>query len=136
MTQDQVAQAEKVGLEKNGWYTHIHADKDEAGLINYHTHGLADKYNQALDLQIVRDINHVLANLVFWEFADLMASGEKLRTGEKYALKKFDMIVMLANALEGGRIVHRIILPDLDGWLMQDQQAAEYAAQWNGAIIV
>lgn len=126
---------EQAGLDKHGWYTHIHRETED-GLVNYHTHGLASKHENALDLQIVWPMNHVFAEMIFWEFADRLAAGEKLASGGKYFIAPFDMTVMLANAIEGGRLVHRIIVPDSDGWLLQDQQRDGHDKQWTGAVLV
>lgn len=127
--------AEQAGLEKHGWYTHIHRELNSDGLVNFHTHGLISKNGKCLDLQIVYPMNHVLANLIFWEFADLLDLGEELKSGQILYIRQFDMTVMLANAIEGGRVVHRIIIPDERGWLQQDQQSDAHGKQWIGAIV-
>ena len=133
---EKVRAAEQYGLDKHGWFVHIFEEKGPEGLVNYHTHGLSSKYPNGLDLQIVWPMNHVFANLIFWEFADMLEAGEKLASGEKYLIKPFDMTVMLANAIEGGRLVYRIIMPDADGWLSPDQQRDGHEKQWTGAEIV
>lgn len=140
--QEEKEQAEQDGLSKHGWYIHIHDEVDEAGNANYHTHGLITKYD-GLDLQIVRPnlagsvpMSHVLINLVFWQFADMIAAGRggEIKHGSKHFIPKLDMNVMLAHAIEGGRLVYRIIFSDEDGHLKSADQAPAYATQWIGAV--
>lgn len=134
MTQEEVVRAaEQEGLTKHGWYIHYHQEKDEWGQINCHTHGIAEKYG-TLDLQVVMNLHPTFLKLVVWAVVDLLDAGLKPALGQRYYLgEQLDRNVTLVPAMEDGREVWRIILPDNDGKLSYEEQEYPWCNQWEGA---
>lgn len=117
---------EREQYQKHGWIAHLVLPDDETGMANYHTHGLA------MDLQIVLPICPDLAKNLLQAAVDLLKSGTELLHGVDYSRIVDGYSVRFVRAIESGRPVLRMIIPNSDGKLDRDQMAGLFATQWEG----
>jgi hypothetical protein len=117
----------QAGYEKYGWIIH-------AVPMNVHTHGLPEKYGH-MDLQITLNINPNTAGSILHTIVDAIAGGKKFKDGDKAdKIITPPYLVTFVNKTECGRDVLRVIFPDSKGKLMQDEQAPDFAKQWEDQI--
>jgi len=122
-------------LKKHGWYAHFVPDESFPLGMNIHTHGLleGDLHLHHLDLQIVLPLQPEVAQGVLHAVTAKIKGGKVFQDGEKYdGILKAGFLVAFAKALEGERIVLRIILPDPDGKIDKAEMDPDYARQYDG----
>ena len=128
------ARWEQEQMRNHGWFIDLVSGDDETGeLADAHTHGLPQSFGHS-DLQLVlplpltsRTVGRILTNLV-----NLIKSGTKLEAGSKYSEVIENYQVLMLEAVEGGRPVLRVILPDKYGCLDRDQIRHPFQQQWPG----
>ncbi|AFQ30577.1 hypothetical protein BK764_02620 [Bacillus thuringiensis serovar israelensis] len=108
---------EKEMLQNHGWYMHAVLAEDYDGIhANYHTHGLAHKYNHQ-DLQIILNIDPEVAHDIFYTIVEEIKSGEKFEQGIEYNNIIDGYPIIMKSFKEMNREVLRILLPDERGIL-------------------
>lgn len=119
-------------IKKHGWIVHFVAGGDEQSPtgFNAHTHGLQENY-QHKDFQLVIPLPEKVAHPIFIELADRVKAGEKFVAGQKVDDIIQGMQVKLIDAVECGRPVLRVILPDKNGKLDLGEIAEPYAQQYD-----
>jgi len=115
-------------IEKVGWYVHYVFDDDSTpNEVNIHTHGLVEKYNHP-DIQICFALPQKVAHGVLWAAVNQIADGVVFTTRKRFEHVLTDYDVVFANAVENGRPVLRMILPDKNNNFNTDP----YYSQWEG----
>jgi hypothetical protein len=124
-----VAEKEREGVEKFGWYGHYVFDAHyQAYGYDFHTHHLFETHGHP-DLQLVLPVEPGVANSIFHEIAERAKAGEDFEAGLHYdGVTTFG--VMFAEAKENGRRVLRIIVPDGDGNFDEETMDPQYSGQW------
>ncbi len=119
-------------MNKYGWICHFVATGDEQTStgFNAHTHGLQENHQHA-DFQIVIPLPEKVAHAIFITLADRVKAGEKFAAGQKLDEVIQQMQVKLIDAVECGRAVLRVILPDKAGKLDLGEIADPYATQYD-----
>lgn len=114
---------EKSRQEQFGWVGHlVSGDPNVVTGFNAHTHGDA-KYNHP-DFQIIIPIPDGLINHIFHVLWNQIREGKKFKAGDvvkeawKGGTRSYD--VALIDAVEGGRPVLRVIIPDEHGHLAKE----------------
>ena len=123
-------------IEKFGWFMHMVKRDDNVGAgANSHTHGFDKKY-QHPDIQITfpRGDPELVGQLL-WCVADLLEEGKRFKAGDTSDKVIRDHIVLFANAVEDGRKVLRLILPDKAGKCQRWEMDEPYVRQWKGASL-
>jgi hypothetical protein len=121
-------------LAKHGYYFHfvLPEDDEEAAMcINAHTHGLSDTFAHP-DLQIVFPVEEQLAGEIFEPFVCEIRQGKKFNSGDRVPFPFNDEFeFLLVDAIESGRPVLRIIIPDNNGRLAKDEIDPEFRCQYG-----
>ena len=114
-------------VEKYGYYVHY---VNSGELIDVHTHGLVETHNH-IDLQIVLPIDPKISHSVISSAVSKIEKGETFEDGQiaEGIIKNFP--VKFIEAEESGRKVLRIILPDPEGKIEQDEINEKYAIQYG-----
>ncbi len=121
-------------IEEYGWYAHYVFDEDSATQTNIHTHGLPDKYGH-MDLQIVIPLPKNVAQGILWAVVRRIESGDVFKAGDMADEIVHEFKVKFVGAIECGRPVLRIILPDKYGGLDQgDFKDEKFGLQYEGTI--
>lgn len=118
-------------MREHGWYAHyVSGHESVPELFNYHTHGFDVTYPGQKDLQIVLRIQPQTAHNLFWEFAERLKKGERFAHGQRCdkIIKKGE--VLLFDALDDGRPVLRVIIPDAEGRLEPATMHPDFSVQW------
>ena len=98
---------------------------------NVHTHGLSAKFNHP-DLQIVFPMDPRIAHMILTNAANLIKAGSHFNDGDiSEDLLADNVKTKFISAIECGRQVLRIILPDTKFCLEKDQMEQEYAKQFE-----
>ena len=121
--EESLHELEQKMIEKYGWYCHIIIDNDEQSPtgFNAHTHNLQEKYNHP-DIQIVVPINHKSIIAILHSIVDnYIKKGNTLKEGEEYDKIIQYYKVTFFNTKECGRNVLRLILPDVNGYIQQNE---------------
>jgi hypothetical protein len=108
---------EREGIIQYGFY--IHAVKDDCKCphhINFHTHGLKEVFGH-LDLQICFPLQVEIAYPIFHGMVDEIRAGKIFEAGKKYSSILVNYNVELIEAIECGRPVLRLLLPNKQGTL-------------------
>jgi len=97
-------------MEKYKFYSHFVANDPEP-YANFHTHGIDLSWKHP-DFQIVVPMDPKIALDLFWSFVERIKEGERFGAGDvvQKIIKGHD--VRLIEAVECGRKVLRIVLPD------------------------
>lgn len=124
-------------LARFGFYVHgVQGVKsDDSFGVNYHTHGLAERFPGQLDLQITLPIRLEAAMAIFHAFVDQMKEGRRFRPGY---LKPGVLLapVVCITAIESGRTVLRLVMPDPEGrWPVDAAVTQGYAAQLEEVVL-
>lgn len=116
-------------LKQHGWYTHFVFGDINNKTINVHTHGLENFQHE--NFQIVLNLPQAVCQNILKNFVDRVKDGEKFKSDDVVEnIIKSPYKVRLTTAVESGRNVLRIILPDKDGNLSQETQEPPYDMQW------
>jgi hypothetical protein len=124
-----IAAWEKDKMETIGWFIHcVDGDNSVPYEFNCHTHGLMKTYNHP-DLQIVLRLNPAIAQNILSSFVEQIKSGTQFQHGSlvNHIIRNFN--VLLINAVEDGRNVLRIILPDKEGNLEPQEMTEVFSRQ-------
>lgn len=122
---------EKELMEKYGWYAHIVMDDEQSPTgFNYHTHGFTESFN-APDIQIVIPIQPEIAHAIADTIVAALQSGKKFQTNQRESAVLQGHDVMFVEAVENGREVWRVVLPDQNNQLEIDKMDLDYAIQWH-----
>ncbi len=120
-------------LERVGYYCHINGDYDATPTrFNAHTHGLGVSFGHA-DLQIVVPLAPVFVVGFFEAVLRQVRGGRHFQHGDRLPIDILDRHreVLFVDAVEDGRPVLRIIMPDREGNLasgdIQDGLGIQYA---------
>jgi hypothetical protein len=124
-------------LARFGFYVHgVQGVKSDGSFgVDYHTHGLAERFPDQLDLQITLPIRLEAAMPLFHAFVDQMKAGRRFRPGylEPGVLS---VPVICITAIESGRTVLRLVFPDPEGrWPTDAAVDQEYAAQFEEVVL-
>jgi hypothetical protein len=119
-------------MAKYGWIVHFVPGGDDQTPtgFNAHTHGLQENYQHA-DFQIVVPLPDKVAHGIFITLADRVKQGEKFQDRQKVDEVIKGFAVKLIDAVECGRPVLRIILPDPNGKLDLGEINDQYAVQYD-----
>lgn len=125
------------------WAVHAVVDSEEAPTgFNCHTHGFEKQFSHP-NVQIVAPVELELAGQLMYACANYIENNGKIIPGKLYP-KMFNFLVdkdfeepvdvTFAEAIEGGRKVLRLILPDYRGDLCVDTMESPQNKQWIGCI--
>lgn len=115
---------ERECMEKYGWYAHFLYEEGEM-----HTHGLPESFDHP-DLEIRLPIEPKLGHSLFCNAVDLIKGGLKFEDGVLCNRIVSNFNVKFVAAIENGRPVLRIILPDPQGEIDEDKMEEAYAHQY------
>lgn len=118
MSMDDLRKWEAEKMSKSGFFMH-YVPYNEEGYVSSHTHGVKKSWNHP-DFEIVIPVGPETANSIMWELVNRVKKGETFEAGKKYdrVIKGFE--VGFAWAVEDGRDVLRVILPDKNGLFPED----------------
>lgn len=110
---------QRVLVTEHGWCCHAVPRSDGAPQQNVHTHGLPESFEH-LDFQIVAFISPEQAWAILNELVEQVRSGRRFESGidVEDILERWP--VRLISAVESGRTVLRVILPDCHGNLDEE----------------
>lgn len=117
-------------MQEHGWFAHYVADHTMPTGINFHTHGLVESCGH-LDLQIVFPIDSRLAHMLFSDAIKLVKAGLVIEPGKEISgiiSNKYKTLFILAT--ENERQVLRMIIPDKDGHLAENELSGMFAMQY------
>jgi hypothetical protein len=117
---------QKEMLKKHGWIIYYVVETEEKelnGLVNIHTYGLLENFNH-LDLQIVIPVPPEFARKIFFELVERIKEGTKFTSGERNSTILRNLDVMFIEVESDGRRFLRLLLPDPNGKLPQDEGCA------------
>lgn len=116
-------------IEDYGWYCHYVPSEDYDNSptgVNIHTHHIQESFNHP-DLQIVIPLSqHTVLAVLHEVVNNFIKKGVKFKVGKKY--KKIignEYSVVFTNAKECGRDVLRMIIPDKNGYLKENEPMDE-----------
>jgi hypothetical protein len=118
-------------MKRHGWICHFVTDDESSPTgLNLHTHGLQENY-QHPDFQIVVLLPEKVGHSILIALADRVKAGEKFQDRQKVdeIIQRFP--VKLIDAVECGRPVLRVILPDPRGKLDLGEIGDPYARQYD-----
>lgn len=129
-------------MKKYGWYAHVVPDDDRSPTgFNYHTHGFRQTF-RCLNVQIVVPLPFEIVHGMARSIVHMLQAYECScgHTEQAQRFKHGDVTdqllqgynAMFAAAMEGGRRVLRIILPDPQGHLLESEQDELFKTQWIG----
>lgn len=143
-----IDQEEEALLAKYGYFIHSVFDDPNAPYgWNFHTHGLCDR--GLTDLQLVAPLDPNVAAKYLNFVAGKLLDGQTLVSGDvityltreqldDYGAKDWfnggDYRLKLVAAVEGERHVLRIILPDVNGNLDEEDMVLFYSHQYDGVL--
>lgn len=133
LTQDQIfkrlQETQAENIEKYGFCIHYVSDSDSPELINAHTHGISSSFDHK-DFQIVLNLHPSVVQSIFFNLVESLKSGNRFEHNQKVneIIRYFQ--IKLIDAVEDGRQVLRVILPDPDGNTDKDKMSLEYARQY------
>lgn len=125
---------EKELLKETGFFCHgVMGDEENSPSgYNFHTHGLPETYDHP-NIQIVYPIPpDVFQSVINSAVGAIKDRGVKFELNVAYDHILEGMNVQFAWAVEEGRDVLRMILPDQDGETMMELMKAPYSSQWEG----
>lgn len=129
---DEVLLKEAENMESVGWYAHmVQDDPDYPTGMNYHTHGLPTSFNHT-DFQVCAFIDPRAIHSVVTDLIENIKTGKTYEAGEivEGILTEGFTLTFKATS-ECGRPVLRIILPDKNGCLKQDEMEEPWGEQWK-----
>lgn len=124
---DALAKKEQELIEKFGWYTHMVAHND---WCDTHTHHVSESYNHP-DLQITLPLSQSTVSGILNVLVTMIKSGTVFKEGLNYEGIIRGYEVTFIKVSDGIRDLLRIILPDRDGNLIEEDMDPVYAAQYE-----
>jgi hypothetical protein len=110
-----VAKMEAESIEKYGWYAHyVFGDKMCPSGVNIHTHYLVESFGHK-DIQLCINIDPTLLHFVIVNVVDGIRKGIKYEPGKMYAGLVDGFKLEFIDAIENGRKVLRLLIPDEKG---------------------
>jgi len=111
-----LSKKQQESIEKAGWWAHIVPSGDNTPFgYNYHTHNFEEKFNH-LNIQIVYPLPPDLAHaLILDVIENIIEAKVKIQVGQKYEGVMANYKVEFIRAVETGRNVWRMVLPDANG---------------------
>jgi hypothetical protein len=111
-------------IEKYGWYTHyVFDDKMCPSNINIHTHHVFESFKHK-DIQVCLNLRPQLIHQIIANVIEGIKQGIKYEPGRKYAGIIDNFKLEFIDAVEDGRPVLRLLIPDENG-----QYEGVYATQ-------
>lgn len=129
---EEAARKRQQMMEEYGWIIDfVRPDNDYPYGVNYHTHGLPEKYGHP-DLQIVMSLDPNVASGVLWDAVNQIEKGTRFQEDLAYDnILGMGYKVKFIKAQECDREVLRMILPDKEGRLdlvdMDEPYQGQYA---------
>lgn len=116
-------------MREFGWFAHYVADPNMPTGVNFHTHGLIESFGH-LDLQIVFPLDARLAHMLFSDTIQRIKDGLVIEPDKEISgiISKFKTLFILA--MENERQVLRMIIPDKNGYLAENQLSGMFAMQY------
>lgn len=122
-------------IREHGFFSHMvpfeGPEDGSFGMDNFHTHGFPHSVNHP-DIQVVVRLPGKIWSGIAWNAYNRIKDGVKFGQGEEYHDILDNMPVCFAWAEENGRDVLRMILPDKEGKVFEDEINERYAVQWIG----
>jgi len=121
-------------MKKQGWFAHMVAEDSTMPYgFNYHTHGLVESFGH-LDIQVVLNIDPRTVHMCVTNLIEQIKDGKKFKHGDRVdkviqSTTDIEYQVLLVNAVESGRNVLRMIIPDAAGNLEPQDMDPEYGHQ-------
>jgi thiaminase len=102
-------------IKKYGWYAHyIMDDNNCPANTNAHTHHVLESFGHK-DFQICLNVKPEIFNMIFTSLVDEVKKGAKYESGKKYGKIIDGYKVEFIDAIESGRSVLRVLIPDENG---------------------
>ena len=121
---------EEKQVRKRGWFVHFIVDGLPNGMANIHTHGIAETFGHP-DLQLTVNIGERNVMGIFHALVKRIRGGEVLRVGFDYGDIAQGYRTRFIHAVEGGRPVLRLIVPDVAGILERETMDLMFAKQYE-----
>ena len=122
------ADAEEQMLIQYGFYVHW---EPHGNWINFHTHGIEEKWNHP-ELQIVLKMKVSVATNIFFAVVQRIRNGEKFEDGQEVVdVIKSGYNIRFFATKEADRNVLRIIIPDTKKCVAPDDIAKAYKWQYE-----
>ena len=115
-------------IETHGFYVHFTPLSDIA--FNYHTHGVETVFHHP-DLQIVVPLPERVVIQMFHNVVAKIKAGRIFESGDIEEGIVMDYNVKFIDAVEGGRKVLRIVVPDSDGHLDESDLTEDFSFQYQ-----
>lgn len=102
-------------IKKYGWYIHfVFNDKMCPSGVNVHTHYLEESFDHK-DIQICINLKPELIHMILANIVQKIKEGVKYEPGKKYAGIVEGFKLEFIDAIENGRRVLRLLIPDENG---------------------
>jgi hypothetical protein len=128
----EVRRQHAAAIAEHGWCCHVVPDdRDSPTGFNAHTHGLEDSYGHP-DFEIVLPLPFAVAHQILINLVAEVKAGRQFKAGDlaSQIIRGFNL--GLALAVEGGREVLRVVIPDPEGRTARGEIGEEYAVQYIG----
>ena len=109
-----VRKMQEESVKKYGWYVHVVQDPRCPANTNVHTHHLVESFGHK-DLQICLNINPKTSHRLLADAISEIKNGVKFEPGKKYGKIINNYQVEFIEAIEEGRSVLRMLIPDENG---------------------
>jgi hypothetical protein len=114
-------------IKEHGWYMHYIED-------NYHTHHVLESFGHP-DFQTVMNMTEETISGILSNFVDRVKDGEKFSAGQIVeGIADNGYKIKLVGAIEDGRPVLRLIIPEANGNLDEDKMTPDYRRQYEGTF--
>lgn len=121
---------EQTMLNKHGYYCHYVEDSSFPYELNAHTHGLEDSFDHP-ELQIVFPLPMEVVGKIFSVVVSKIKDGHRFEADQDYShLLKGDIKLRFVEAVDEGKHVLRVIVPDMHNATAQDRIHEDYRRQY------
>jgi hypothetical protein len=128
-----VEKMQEEAIKKYGWYAHFVQDDPRCPAnTNAHTHHVMESFGHK-DFQICLNIRPELSHMILADAISQVKKGVKFEPGKKYDKIIANYQVEFIEAIETGRPVLRILIPDKNG--KYEGMYAEQLTKLNNAEI-
>lgn len=111
---DALLKMQEEAVKKHGWYAHIVQDPRCPANTNIHTHHVMESFGHK-DFQICLNINPNTSHGLLADAVNEVKKGVKFEPGKKYDNIIKNYKVEFIEAIEEGRSVLRMLIPDENG---------------------